>query len=192
MKIKLNLENYNKCLEFADLRTADSEKLYKSRGEKNSKKIYEDILNGVLAEWACHDYLSKLVPELSEPDMQIYEKRKKSFSPDLSSGNFKFHIKSQSKASADRYGASWLFQKTDKLFQRGAKDEFLVFAIVHQDHVEFLGGVSISDLVEKNLLAEPKVYQYRFSKVAIYFQDLINSGLDLSLSFLNPNSNINI
>ena len=110
MKIKVSKYNYNKCVDFANKQLKTSKALYTYRGENKKEKIVYDIIVGKLAELAVTKFL-----KCSKPDFTIYERRKKSYSPDLRLGNLRIHVKGQSEESVKRYGHSWLFQRSDQI-----------------------------------------------------------------------------
>ena len=98
-----------------------SGKLYSSRGEKVATKAFFDIVNGKCGEFAAYNALCAVFPQVSEPSLEIFEKRRKSYDADLvvrdKDGTvlMNVHVKTQTADSIKRYGKSWLFQKTDKL-----------------------------------------------------------------------------
>ncbi len=172
MVIKVSKYIVNKCEEFANQRMGGSADLYKKRGEMNQSKIYQDILNGAIAEWAAFRYLTAKGFTVSKPDMTIYEKKNKSYAADLEGDDLRFHVKAQSKESAAKYGLSWLLQKTDKLLKEPALNEYFVFAEVDGSKVEIKGVIQASDIVERELVGQPKVPRYQHSKLALYFDEI--------------------
>lgn len=184
--IQLNQPLIDKCQAFALERIGLSEDLYRKRGEARKSKMVEDICVGTMAEWACYSYLKDKAAscvEITEPDMTIYEKRKKSFSPDLQytavTEVFNIHVKSQTHESANKYGASWLFQKEDKLFKSAGENDYIAFCLVEGSKVDIMAIVKVLELVERDLLAEPKVFQYKHSKKAIYLDQVLACNIDL-------------
>lgn len=172
--------------QFALDRIGLSEALYRQRGEARKSKMVEDIQVGTMAEWACYEYLMDTASKgttITEPDTKIYKAKKKSFSADLvytlKSGEVaNFHIKSQTYKSAKAYGASWLFQKTDKLFNDPAENDYAIFCLVDGDKVDIKACVQVKDLVQRDLLEEPKVWKYRSSKQAIYLDHVLEADID--------------
>lgn len=172
----LTEEQLETCRAFAAQRVLGSFKLYKARGEAKLSKIEEDIITGASAELAVYDILNQNHIESTEPDFKIYKPREKSFSADLACGQFNLHIKAQTVKSAQKYGASWLFQKEDKLFKRCDANDLLVFCIVDGLNVSVKTVISVPEIVELNLLKEPKVYQYKFTKVALYLEHILEQN----------------
>jgi len=172
MKIKIDKELLYRCEEFCRKRMTDSMHVYMHRGEQKVRKIYEDILTGVLAEWAVYLLLKDRIEGLSEPDMTIHEKQKKSYAPDLISPLYNFHIKGQSFLSAAKYGMSSLFQQTDKLLLQPADNDVIVMCIVDKAAVDvkFIGLVK--DVLAANCVSCPKIQRYGHTKYAIYLADL--------------------
>lgn len=165
--VKLPDEVMERCKEFAKIRAEGSAKVYQFRGEANRQKIYSDILLGTLSEFA----VASVLPNCTEPDLTIYEKKDKSYAKDLMFGPYHVHVKSQGETSAKRYGLSWVFQKTDPLVRSPQKHDLLALCCVNNDlTVEIIGIVPASKAVFKDL----KVYQYRGTKTALYRQDIEN------------------
>lgn len=174
--------------QFALDRVGLSEDLYRQRGEARKSKMVEDIQVGTMAEWACYEYLrgtARNSTKITKPDTKIYTAKKKSFSPDIvytlkSGETANFHIKSQTYKSAKAYGASWLFQKTDKLFADPAENDYAIFCLVEDDRVDIVACVQVKDLVQRDLLEEPKVWKYRGTKQAIYLDHVLEADIDTS------------
>lgn len=167
------------CEAFADKRMTGSADLYRSRGELKLDKIRQDIVTGALAEFAVYEYFSNKGVECSKPDLEIYENKKKTYSPDLVAGGCVLHVKSQTVASAAKYGSSWLFQSTDKLLGTPSETALMIFCLVDGHRVEIKAIVSVLDIVENGLTAKPKVWRYANSKVAIYLKSVLESNINL-------------
>lgn len=172
MKIELTKDIYDMCSEFAHNRIGKSAKLYEYRGETKMGKMIDDIIVGTMGEWGGYEFLKYHGIEVSKPDMKIYEKKRKSFSADLLSEDYKFHLKSQNEISRKRYGSSWLLQRYDKIVTQPKDDEYFILTCVRDLEVEILACVKIKDIVKAGLWGECKVPRYRHSKVALYLKDL--------------------
>ena len=170
---------YKLCAEFASKRVGGSADEYKRRGEARISKIEQDILTGALGEHAAYEYLLSKNLKVSEPDLAIYDKKSKSFSADLQAAEGLFHVKAQTQESADKYGFSWLCQKQDKILKQPKADEFFIFAGVKEDLVDLKAIVLVQDIIDNELISEPKVWKYRHSKVALYLDDILNSNMEL-------------
>lgn len=167
------------CSDFADKRMQGSEALYRARGELNSAKIKQDIINGAMAEHAVQQYLVAKGLQASAPDLAIYKGRQKSFSADITAADKKFHVKSQTKDSADKYGLSWLFQEQDKILTLPGENSFLVLCMVDGEEVHIKAIINEVVLSEANIVSKPKIGRYANTKKAIYFDDLLKSNLNL-------------
>lgn len=173
----------NRVKKFAEDRITISSNLYKWRGEQSQNKMVEDIIVGTLGEYAVQNYLSKeLGRPCTRPDLKIYDKRNKSYSADLTSGDLKIHVKSQSCKSVKRYGLSWLFQRKDKLVSEPKDNEYIAFCSVDSDtyEVTIVGFVHPAHLKELELWGECKVPMYRKTKVALYLEELDPYGIVLN------------
>lgn len=180
MYITLNKYYFNKCAKFADAQLETSKNLYTYRGEHRLSKMREDIILGKLGEIAAYKYLKKRGFEVNKPDFEIYKGRRKSFDADLSTKCGKLvHVKSQSYVSMVRYGASWLMQKSDKLISAPKDKEYVLMVTLRGLEAEVLGVVSALDLVDSELYNTPKVQRYAKTKVALYFDEIKNSGIKM-------------
>lgn len=170
MIVNISEEVYKKCEDFSIKRIVGSEGLYSYRGESRKEKMIEDVLVGTLGEWAVEAHLKSLGYDCSEPDMNIYDKKKKSFSADLYVDDFKIHVKSQGLKSAKRYGNSWLLQKKDSVVSCPEDRELFAFTCVEPENrvVDILGYCWAKDMK----YGECKVWSYRKTKVAIYLKDV--------------------
>jgi hypothetical protein len=178
--IKIDKEIVDRCSKFSEERIKSSSTLYAYRGESSKAKMVEDCLIGTLGEWGAYCYLRGVGVEVSEPDMNIYPTKRKSFSADLVSSDCNFHVKSQSLSSFKRYGSSWLLQRTDKIVLSPSDSEYFLFTKVDGSEVHILGCCLIKDIVEGGLFSECRVPAYRKTKVALYLNELIANGINLS------------
>lgn len=156
-----------------------SANLYKMRGEESVLKIKNDIITGVLGEYAVSAYVKSLGYNCSEPDLTIHKTRQKSFAADLESEAGTFHVKSQTQKSAQRYGASWIFQKEDRLMTLPSENCYLAFCLIDNDKVQIKAIVSNIDIVEAKLTKAPKIPKYAHTKLALYLDDILNSKINL-------------
>lgn len=170
MIINLDQNLINKCEDFAIKRIKGSADVYRYRGENNRSKMVEDVIIGTLGEWAVYEHLKSLSHDVTEPDMKIYEKRRKSFAADLSVDEVTIHVKSQGTKSAKRYGNSWLLQRHDKVVTSPEKHDMFAFVNVNLEDkkAEILGYCWAKNI----LYGECKVPRYRNTKVAVYLKDL--------------------
>lgn len=160
------------CQNFADLVVNTNVDEYSRRNQTDTEKIKQDILIGKLAEWGVYFiYLERGRKTVSVPDMSIYNRRNKSFDPDLNWGLYKLHIKSQSSISSQRYGSSWVFQSKDPLFDFCNEYDIVIGCRV--DYEE--DGAVVKILLEKpfkNLnFGEPKLSKFGGNKKVVYLKD---------------------
>ena len=86
MKIKLNkiTEYQDKQSDlFSKYSVFSSLSEYEKRNQFNKEKIINDIYNGKKAEFLVYNYLIYKQKKLTSPDLNIYEKYKKSYDADL-------------------------------------------------------------------------------------------------------------
>lgn len=179
MKLKICPAIIKRCQDFADQRTAQGVELYRHRGEMSLNKIHLDIVTGAVAEYAVYEYLRSHGHDATPPDLIIYETAKKSFAADLKVGDRHLHVKSQTVEAAKKYGASWLFQKTDRVISTPSERDYMAFCLVNGDEVEIKAIVSTIELVDAEIWKEPKVPRYRYTKSALYLTDVLSSGIEL-------------
>lgn len=168
--IKINKRDRDKVEEFANLRCGEDQSLYKKRGSFKR----DDILVGGLAEIAVYKLLRKHDFKVNKPDFTIHEKKKKSYGADLQDSFRHFHVKGQSKASAKKYGNSWLFQRHDKLTKQECPHEYIVPCEVCLDTntVKIFGIITVNQIHRWNCWGECAVPSFRHSKLALYKESL--------------------
>lgn len=173
MKIKISNYIYDKVVKFADERLGGSKGLYNYRGKSTDNKLKNDIITGALGEYGIQQYLKSLKYKCSKPDLKIYARGEKSFDADLTCDDLNIHVKSQSIQSFKRYGASWLVQRSDKLYKEPKTIDVFAFTNVNLEtkEVEILGFVYATDIKDNDLFGECKVPSFRHSKVALYLTD---------------------
>lgn len=132
----------------------------------------------------------------SEPDVQIYKGRSKSFDADLRWKGKAVHCKSQSVESAELYGASWSFQwgsaqgtaqgHQDKLFNKSPEEraeELCAFCLVEEDPTQKTAQVEIKcictldTLFLKELFGLPRLAHLRDVKRVVYLEKLEEKGV---------------
>lgn len=172
MKVKISKYIHDRCVQFAKDRIEHSSDLYRYRGETNKDKQIEDIVIGTCGEWGAYKFLRERGFTVAKPDMKIYSIRNKTFSADLTDGESLFHVKSQSVISRERYGASWLFQRSDCLVKCPKEKEYLVLTCVEGRDVEIQAVLDVNDIFSNNLWGECRVPRYRHTKVALYLEDI--------------------
>ncbi len=174
MFLKLSNVDFDRCEKFALEQLNTSFDMYKLRGESNFTKMKEDIIIGKLGELAVAKWLRKTGRKCNRVDFSIYERKNKSFGPDLVCEKFNVHIKSQGQQSIKRYGKSWLLQKNDKITRSPTDEDYLCFTSVDLANLEvdILGFVKVKDIISEGCLDEPRVPRYRATKIALYFENI--------------------
>lgn len=169
MKIRISKLEMRKIKEFAHLRSQNVG-LYKKRGGFK----YIDVVTGAMAEFGVF----KVIPGLSEPDLEIYKAKDKTFDADMKDGdNRMFHVKGQSKYSADKYGDSWLMQKTDPILNDPRNKNYLVLCTVdiQNEIVEIRACIPVRTIVSYNLLMLPVLPHLQDNKYALYMDEIRNT-----------------
>ena len=133
---------YEEIKHYANRHYESSKDLYLKRNQ-NSQKIFQDILRGKIAEYCAYFHLIEKGYVLDKPDLTL--SAKKSYDADLviKGSNTKIleeywhiHVKSVTRASYLRYGASFLVEANDPLvfdpkplhaFLVMIEDSFLVY-----------------------------------------------------------------
>lgn len=183
-KFTITADNLIKCMAFAKSSVNTSSDKYASRNQFDIDKIIRDIRNGKVGEEGAYEKILAIYPELSKPDYQIYAKKDKSWSPDLTDSASGVHIgvKSQDRESADHFGESWVFQygnggKYDcdtGVFKTTDPNHYVAFIALNVP--KKVGNVraivKVQWLHDKKLFKEMKKASLRGNKVAVYFSDL--------------------
>jgi hypothetical protein len=181
---EIDKETFDKCVAFAQASADSSADKYARRKQFNLAKIMDDIRNGKLAEEFVYRKLVPQFPDLSPPDFKIYEKKQKSWDPDLKEPKIPLRIavKSQDIKSEILYGRSWVFQ-----YGNGGKfdcdtgvfkdqDENHYVCLVSMNIPKRIGElraiVKIKWLHENDLFKPMKRLNLQGNKLAIYYEDL--------------------
>jgi hypothetical protein len=169
-----------KCADFANESEESSRNHWAKREVTKKAKRLEDIYTGKMGEWGAYAYLKELGLEVNKPDLIIYDGRRKSWDADLVDADGRcFHCKTQSEASANAYGTSWILQydgkgygHTDKLFKNQSKYDYIVPMKLIGRTVHIYGIIKISELFEADMIKEPKVEWFKKTKRAVYWDDI--------------------
>ena len=124
-------EIMDSCLEFAKDSGKGNDGMYASRGQSDSMKTMMDRYYGKIAEWGVHDYLTRLGKHPTEPDMEIYDVKDKSFDADLQTHDLDFHVK----CCKETENPSWVFQRDSDPLVTKPDEMDLIAVTVHS--VEF-------------------------------------------------------
>lgn len=163
-----------RCIKFADKEVKTSMGYRKQRGQWNVEKMKQDVAFGKLGEMAVYDYFVQAGQEVTPIDFEIYTGGNKSFDADLYWKGQHVHVKTQSSASAKRYGASWTFQAQSK---KGHEDPYRfegigVFCIVYpfEKRIDVCGAWKMQEI--QHQFKEPKLKHLKHSKRCIYLDDI--------------------
>jgi hypothetical protein len=183
-KFFISPDIFEKCTKFARDSVSTSLDKYARRNQFDVEKIVKDIRNGKIGEEGVWEKVSKLYPDLSQPDHKIYQKKDKSWSPDLSDdqADFKLAVKSQDIDSSLAFGESWVFQfgnggKYDcdsAVFKESDPNHYVAFVSLNvpKRTGEIKAIVKIQWLHDKKLFKEMQKASLRGNKVAVYYEDL--------------------
>lgn len=178
-------EIYEKCTIFGKSSVTSSADKYAKRNQFDVEKIVKDIRNGKIAEELTRQVCLEQLPNLSEPDYNIYDKGNKSWDPDLKDLplDIRVAVKSQDIESDINFGRSWVFQygnggKYDcdsGVFGKGDNSNHYVSFVSlntpkRQGFIRAL--VKVSWLHDKKLFKEMKKQSLRGNKLAVYYEDL--------------------
>ena len=174
---------WHKCRLYAENEFATVQKTRAQRGQTNPKRIKHQTAVGKMGELIACDHLREMGYNCSDPDFTIYNGKKKSWDSDMhilsSHGKFKVACKAQDEVSAKRYGRSWIFQKgghgyghTDPIIQKGESLSVFVSLNLAEKTAEVMGPFRMCDM--RPLFKEPRLKSLRYSKVALYWEDMQN------------------
>lgn len=182
MKFNFTKEEYDACVLFSE--SVDTSH-YAKRAQFNESKRIKDSLIGKLGEVAAYHYLKDKIMNLSTPDFNIYEAKKKSWDFDLKGDGFNIHVKTQDNEMGEKYGTSWIFQygngrnsSYDKeIFDLLSPNQYVVFVSLSLNKENSIANVravtKLEFLHEKKLFALPKLERLQFAnKKAVYLKDL--------------------
>lgn len=118
IKGNFNSDLIEQCQSFAKTSLPTSVDQYARRGQDPSK-YYRQVIqltNGKLGEELAHASYLPYYPALTRPDYKIYSKKDKSWEPDLldATSGIRIAVKTKDQRDAEQWGASWIFEKTDR------------------------------------------------------------------------------
>lgn len=178
-------EIYEKCVNFAKASVGTSTDKYARRNQFDIEKIVKDIRNGKIAEEITRQACLEKLPQLSQPDYNIYDKKDKSWDPDLKdlASNIRIAVKSQDIDSDINFGTSWVFQYNNgksydcdkEIFGLGNKDnQYVSFVSLNTPKRKAIirAIVKVSWLHDNKLFKEMQKASLRGNKLAVYYEDL--------------------
>src|SRR5713101_8322115 len=183
-------EMLEKCQQFATDSIGTNAKKYARRNQFDTDKIKQDITTGKLAELGVWQKVSELLPDLSEPDFAIYQKKDKNWSADLQSpSGIRVGVKSQVIQSEINYGRSWVFQCRmgasydidTGIFGNADPNHYVCFVSLNVPKKigELRAIVKVNWLHQKKLFKAMKLAKLQNNKVAVYWEDLEKLGDEL-------------
>lgn len=182
---------FDKCTQFAKNSVTTSSDKYARRNQFDIDKIIKDIRNGKIAEEIVFLQVSSVVPGLTPPDYNIYDKKNKSWDPDLKDSNSNLHlaVKSQDIESEQSFSRSWVFQygnggKFDcdtGIFGKNNDNHYISFVSLNVPKRTGIirALVKVNWLHNNKLFKEMKKQSLRGNKVAVYYEDLEKYSKDL-------------
>lgn len=125
----IDFDLLNEISEYARTHVESSKEFYAGRNQSHDY-IFNQILNGKIAEFSAYYFLKEKGYSLSPPDLKHYEQHEKSHSADLVINNkTHLHVKSITKDSLDKYGVSFLVEKNDSQVRRPTDNNFYMILI---------------------------------------------------------------
>lgn len=116
--IKLDPNLVAKCRKFAEDSIDTNIDVIASRGQDPDKieRILNQLTHGKVGEEVTYDVFVPYFPQLSKPDHNIYQKKDKSWEEDLidEASPVRIAVKTKKLEDAKRWGASWIFELSDK------------------------------------------------------------------------------
>ena len=172
---------WHRCRLYAENEFETVKKTRAQRGQTNPTRIKHQTAVGKMGELLAVDWLRGKGYNCSDPDFTIYTGKRKSWDSDMhilsSHGKFKVACKTQDEVSAKKYGKSWIFQKgghgyghTDPVIQSGESLSVFVSLNLADEHAEVMGPFRMCDM--RPLFKEPRLKNLRYSKVALYWEDM--------------------
>jgi hypothetical protein len=185
VKGSFNRELFDKCRQFAKDSLPTSVDQYTKRGQ-DPTKLHRQIIqltNGKLGEELAYATYVHYYPELSLPDYEIYKKKDKSWTPDLTDAAFgiKIAVKTKDARDAASWGMSVIFEKTDKKIfgdkldnQNLDPNQYVCMVVVDLTNLkgEVKACVNLQWLHDKNLFEKPD-RDYLGTKLTVRFDSII-------------------
>ena len=179
-------EMYQSCADFAKKSLDSNTSTYARRNQFNREKIEKDIMYGKIGEEGVYEKVSAFYSNLTKPDHNVYEKKDKSWDPDLKdvATGLKIAVKSQDIKSSLAYGESWVFQYNQGknydcdtgIFKEEDDKHFAAFVLLNvpKRYGEIRSIVKISWLHTFSLFKDMKLRNLQSNKKAVYYEDLLS------------------
>jgi hypothetical protein len=174
-----------KCKKFAEDSFPTSSDQYSRRNQNilNRDRIILQVTNGKLGEELTYHTYLPYIKDISLPDYNIYEKKDKSWSPDLVSKSLmiKIGVKTKDKKDADAYGPSWIFEKSDKnIFSNNIdRSHYIAMSVVDSRNKigKLIACVSLQWLHDNNLFTKPD-RDYLGTKLTVRLENILKAIKD--------------
>ena len=183
-----DLDFGNKAYKFACDCAATNKDKYARRGQINISNIVDQIRTGKIVEEMTYQKLKNYLPNLSEPDWNIYDRKNKNWDADLSDQTTnpitKIGVKSQRANVGESVGVSWVFEfRAGKnydvdtgVFGKEAKQPGHYIAFSSIDFPKKSGQIhailAVSTLHELQLFEQVQIERLRDNKVAVYLKTI--------------------
>lgn len=156
---------------------------YSKRGQNNEQKRQKDALVGKLGEFAVYHSFKDKVSNMTQPDVQIYTAKQKSWDFDLKGDGVNLHVKTQDIEQGEKYGVSWIFQYGNgksqhydkEIFDSLTPNQYIAFVSLSlKDNFAIIRAVvKLEFLHEKKLFGLPKLeHLQKANKKAVYLKDI--------------------
>ena len=160
----IDFDLLNEISEYTRTHVESSKEFYAGRNQSHDY-IFNQILNGKIAEFSAYYFLKEKGYKLNPPDLKHYENFEKSHSADLIVNNkTHIHVKSITKDSLEKYGVSFLVEKNDPQVKHPTENNF--YMILIQDN--FLHYKLHSFVASKNIKWENPINRNLKTKLAYY------------------------
>ncbi len=173
IKITLTASDLAQAARFADavVGTVD----YRESNQFSRQKIRDDHYVSKLGEAAVRKAFEQYDCRVQGPDYAIYEGKQKSWDDDLYVNDIGLAVKTQRRSTAQRYGLSWTFQKsqfrTDPILQ--IPKAWVCFVEYNDLDREQICTVFPPFQIKELPFKAPRLEKLRDKKVAVYAEDFL-------------------
>lgn len=180
IKYSFSQEELDICKKFSE--SVDTSH-YSKRGQNNEQKRQKDALVGKLGEFAVFQSLKGKVPNITEPDVQVYSAKQKSWDFDIKGDGINLHVKTQDIEQGEKYGVSWIFQYGNgknqhydkEIFDNLTPNQYIAFVSLSlKDSLAIIRAiVKLEFLHDRKLFGLPKLeHLQKANKKAVYLKDI--------------------
>ena len=170
---------YTSCRVFAEEEYETTGAHRRKRRQCNDKRVKMQTADGKMGEWLAVKYLKSKGLSCTDPDMEIYSRKHKSFDADMRIGKHHIHCKTQCADSASKFGISWVFQAGAKYSYGGHTDPIVasgeglaIFVKLNKKEKSgtVLGPFRMRDL--RTYFKDPKLKHLKGIKICLYWDDI--------------------